>query len=125
MTVILAGQPPLVWAEPRVAESLASYQFSPPFGQLALESRSLFGTVTAITSKGVRVLEEWLGCNPKLKVSLIAMVYPTCATRQEDLSRLLALANQNAGRLSVSLHPLERLTERATNALCFLASTLR
>lgn len=121
MSVVLPGRPPLVWPEARVVESLASYEFVPPFGQLALEARSLFGTVTAITSKGVRVLEGWLASNLSLKVSLVVMVYPTCATRQEDLLSLLSLVSRNSGRLAVCLHPLELVTERATNALCFLA----
>lgn len=122
MKVVLPGQAPMVWPEPRVAESLASYQFAPPFGQLALESRSIFGIVTAITAKGVRVLDGWLSANPSLRVSIVVMVYPACATNQSELSSLLNLIDRDAKRLTVAIHPLELVTERATNALCFLAA---
>jgi len=117
---VLRPQPPFVWPEPRAIEKMATYEHRPPFGELALESHSLFGIVSALTTPGVDTIGAWLEQSPGLRASLIVTLYPTCATRQADLARLLELVGRTSDRLSVHLRPLERITDRATNALCFL-----
>ena len=72
----LKPQPPFVWPEPRAIEKMCTYEYQPPFGELALSSHSLFGIVSALTERGVNVLEYWLKGNPDLKVCLVVMVYP-------------------------------------------------
>lgn len=114
----LKPQPPFVWPEPRAIEGLLTYEHEPPFGELAVGSHSLFGIVSALTARGIEVVDSWLQRNSRLRASLIVMVYPACATREADLARLLDLVGRRSDRLSVHLRPLER-TDRATNALCF------
>src|SRR5437762_2632946 len=107
---LLKLQPPFVWPEPRSMGGMETYEHNPPFGALALESRALFGIVSAFTMRGVNVLETWLDRNSNLKACLIVMVYPGCATRQSDLSRLLQVVKCTSDRLSVHVQPLERNT---------------
>ena len=116
----LNPQPPFVWPEPRELERICSYQHQPPFGELALKSRSLFGIITALTSRGINTLQFWLEQNPALLANLIVIVYPACATKHADLSRLIDLVEQTSPRLSVNIRPLESVTDRASSALCFL-----
>jgi hypothetical protein len=116
----LNPEPPFVWAEPRVIENICAYEHQPPYGELALASLSMFGLVSALTERGADLLKTWLELNPKLQARLIVMVYPTCATRRADLSQLFDLADSRRDRLSVHIYPLERVTDRGTNALCFL-----
>jgi hypothetical protein len=99
---------------------MCAYERQPPFDDLVRGSNSLFGIVSALTERSVDVLETWLDDNPDLKVRFVLMVYPACATRQADLSRLLQLVERMADRLAVHVRPLERATERAMNALCVL-----
>jgi hypothetical protein len=99
---------------------LGTYEHTPPFGQLALAASVLFGTVSSLTTRGIDVLEAWLERQPELKARLIVMVYPACATRQADLSRLLQLAERASDRLLARICPLERIIDRGTNALCFV-----
>jgi hypothetical protein len=49
------------------------------------------------------------------------MVYPACATRQADLCRLLQVAERASDRLLARICPIERIIDRGTNALCFVA----
>ena len=101
-------------------EGMSSYEHQPPFGELALASHSLFGIMSALTARGIDVVDSWLQRNAGLRACLIVVVYPACATREADLARLLDLVGRRSDRLSVHLRPLERSTDRATNALCFL-----
>lgn len=116
----LNPRPPFVWPEPRVIENLCSYQNDPPFGELALKAKSLFGIVSAISFKGIQAVTKWINENPDLKISLIIVVYPACITKQGDLIRLLDLVEANPNRLSIHICPLETLADRSVNALCVL-----
>ena len=89
-------------------------------GVFAFSSHSLFGIVSALTERGLDVLECWLKGNPDLKICLVVTVYPACPTRQADLLRLLEAVKRLGDKLSVYIRPLERITDRGTNALCFL-----
>ncbi|MDR3567192.1 MAG: hypothetical protein P4L43_04115 [Syntrophobacteraceae bacterium] len=119
---LLNPEPPFAWPEPRELEGICGYQHQPPFGELALKSRSLFGIITALTSRGTDALPIWLEKNPDLLVSLVVIVYPACEAKHADLSRLIDLVEQASPRLSVNIRPLESFTDRAANALCFLTS---
>jgi hypothetical protein len=120
--MILNVEPPFVWPEPRVIEGMCTYPHQPPIGELALASRSLFGIVSALTVKGVEILECWLKQNPGLHLSLVLTVYPTCATRQSDIERLLKTTRDMPNRISVHVRPLQHIADRSTSALCFLAA---
>ena len=85
---ILNPQAPFIWPTPRLFDEPSIYEQSPPFGGLVLTANWLFGIVPALTSRGVRVLGEWLDSNVELKLSIIVVVYPACATRQSDLDGL-------------------------------------
>jgi hypothetical protein len=119
----LRPEPPFVWPEPRVIEGQCNYLHHPPFAELVQTSRGLFGVVSAITTRGVETLERWLQQSPELQARIVVVVYPTCATKEADLSLLLQLVERIPGRVFVHIHPLEVATDRATNMLCFLAQT--
>jgi hypothetical protein len=118
----LIPESPFVWPEPRVIAGKASYQQDPPYDGLALASHSVFGILSGLTANGIDVIRNWLARNPNLKARLVVMPYPASATRQTDFSQLLNLIEQESDRLSIYVRPLDRVTDRATNALCFLAS---
>jgi hypothetical protein len=110
---------PFIWPEPRIRERITTYEGKPPFAEIALSATSLFGVTPALTIRGVDVLEEWLKANPDLKASVIIIVYPICATRQSDLDHLHAVVKRHADRLAAQVWPLEQVTDRSINALCF------
>jgi len=116
----LAPSPPFVWPEPREIESPGSYRDQPPIAGFGVESTSIFGVVSAPTTRGIAVLDSWLNNNASLKVSLVVAVYPTCASQKSDLTSLLEMISKFSDRLSVHILPLDDLRSRATNALCFL-----
>src|ERR1051325_9721652 len=120
---IFKARPTFVWPDPRAHEALDTYEHAPPFGQLALMAKALFGTISSLTVRGVEVLENWLEHEPDLRVRLIVMVHPTCATREADLDRLLQVAERASDRLRARICPFERITDRGTNALCLVAKT--
>jgi hypothetical protein len=115
----LSPQSPYAWPEPRTLAGLTAYVEHPPFQRLALASRAVFGTILAPTSRGIDVLDSWLTNNPEIGARLLVFVYPTCATRRSDLIRLLEIVKSRSGRLSVRIHPLDGVSDRATNVLCF------
>ena len=117
----LKPQVPFLWPEPRVREGKTVYEHNPPFGELALGAISFFGVISALTSKGVDVLDAWLEQNHDLKASVIIAVYPTCATNRSDLDRLQALVERSADRLTAHIWPLPQVTDRSISTLCFLA----
>lgn len=116
----LNPQVPYVFPEPRALEEIGGYEHQPPFSQLALEAKAVFGITSALTAKGVDALNSWLERNPNLSARLILLVYPACATRQADLSRLLDVVTRTSDRVSVRIRLLERVTDRGANALCFV-----
>ena len=89
----LKPQPSFVWPEPRAIEKICTYEYQPPFGELALSSHSLFGIVSALTGRGVDVLEYWLKGNPDLKVCLVVMVYPLARRGRRISSVFFKLCN--------------------------------
>ncbi|MBK8915699.1 MAG: hypothetical protein IPM64_14085 [Phycisphaerales bacterium] len=93
MTVI-RPIPPYVWPEPRAFITDCRYKECPPFGDLVRNAQSLFGTVCAIDSDGVKLLEEWLEHDPSRCARLIAVVYPTCGTTQAALDSLVWLVDK-------------------------------
>lgn len=118
---ILNVKVPFIWPSPQLFEQPSIYEQSPPFGELILSARWLFGVVPALTSRGVRVLEEWLEGNADLYVSIVVVVYPACAACQSDLEELRALVGRHAKRILVRILPLQQVTDRSINALCFSA----
>lgn len=47
-------------------------------------------------------------------------MYPTCLTRQDDLVRLQEATKRYADQLTVRIRPYQSVTDRPTNALCFV-----
>lgn len=119
----LRPEAPFVWPEPRVLEEISSYEIEPPFDALARASDSVFGIVSALSGKGIDLLESWLKDNAEFQVRLVVAVYPTCQTRQHDLSHLLAASERYAERLTIRLRPHRWVTDRPANALCFVQRT--
>jgi len=119
---ILKPAIPYLFPEPRIFESLGRYEYRPPYRELALSSKAVFGIASAPSIDGVHEIKYWLEHNPDIKVRLILAVYPTCATRQKDLSALRDLASPGSDRLSIRVLPMEQVTDRGTNALCFMDS---
>ena len=112
--------PPFMWPEPRVLEGMADYQELPPYDNLAVSSSSMFGIISGLTVQGINVLESWLAQNEDLNVRLIVTVYPTCSTKEADLSCLLDLASRIEERLIVHIKPLADLMDRTASTLCFI-----
>lgn len=110
---------PFIWPELRISAEPVIYEHCPPFGNLVLGAAWLFGVVPALTTRGVRVLDEWLECNPVLKISAIVVVYPACATRPSDLTDLKTLVERHHDRLCARILPMQEVTDRSVNALCF------
>ena len=71
---LLEPKSPFVWPEPRARERMGEYLYDPPFGELAHCAAAVFGIVSALTAKGVGVLDAWLENNAHLKARLIVMV---------------------------------------------------
>jgi hypothetical protein len=115
---------PFIWPTHRLSEEPSIYELSPPFGDLVLDATWLFGVVPALTSRGVKVLDEWLKGNLILKISIVVVVYPACAARQSDLADLHALARCYPDRFSGRILPLEQVTDRSINAICFSTKDL-
>ncbi len=61
----LNPQVPYVFPEPRALEEIGGYEHQPPFSQLALEAKAVFGITSALTARGVDVLSSWLERNPE------------------------------------------------------------
>jgi hypothetical protein len=118
---IINQKVPFIWPSPPLHEEPSIYQQSPPFGDLVLAATWLFGVVPALTSRGIQVLEDWLEGNVDLKVSIVVVVYPACAAQQADLDRLRATVRGYANRVFVRILPLEQVTDRSINVLCFSA----
>ncbi len=116
---ILKPQVPFIWPDLQVFEEPSIYENYPPFGNLVLNATWLFGVVPALTERGVRVFDDWLEANSALKISIIVVVYPACSVRQSDLDDLRALAGRYPDRLNARILPLEQVTDRSINALCF------
>ena len=73
----------------------------------------------ALTTRGLRVLDEWLEGNPILRISVIVVVYPACATHPSDLTDLKTLVERHHDRLCARILPMQEVTDRSVNALCF------
>jgi hypothetical protein len=112
---------PFVWPEPRIHDGAFSYHDRPPLGDLACQARAVFGVLSAIMQDGVEALRTWLQRNDQLEAAIVVVVYPTCATDEISLAELLKLAQEHKGRLSVRVHRLDGVTDRASTALCFLS----
>ena len=118
---ILKPELPFVWPEPRITTGIAEYSQEPAYGSLVEEFQSVFGVVSGLTFGGVDWVEDWFKRSDGLRAKLIVALYPTCETRTEDLARLLDLVGTYPERLEVRLHPLEWVTDRSSNVLCFLS----
>jgi hypothetical protein len=111
---------PFVWPDARAVQGMATYTSQPPFGELALQAKSAFGIVTGLTVTGVKVIESWLQSSPDLRLRILIAVYPTCATRRADLTRLRELVQSGHPNLGARVLTLDHLDHRASNALCFI-----
>jgi hypothetical protein len=116
----LQPEPPFVWPEPRVVNQSCSYENEPAFEAVARASDSVFGVVSALGGKGLEVLESWLKGNANFQARLIVAVYPTCLTRRDDLVLLQDATERHGDRLTVHIRPCQWVTDRPTNALCFV-----
>ncbi|MDI7275315.1 MAG: hypothetical protein QME94_05005 [Anaerolineae bacterium] len=119
--VLLDGEPPFVWPEPRVLEGKNSYAFSPPFSPLVCASDALFGITTGLSGDGVEAVGGWLHASERFRAKLIVAVYPTCNTREEDLFRILEMTRRFGGRLEARVYPCKLVTDRPANVLCLKA----
>ncbi len=115
-----SSYPPL-WPDASVLSGSTSLKSKiPPWGQLVGSARSVSGVLPAVSGTGVTLLEDWVAKYPTLKLRLVIPVYPTCATVQRDLVRLLDLQTRTSERVSFSLLPLRDVTDRVSLLLCFV-----
>lgn len=119
-SAFLSPDPPFVWPEPRVAVGLRTYEHEPPFNDLVRNAASVVGLVSALSDHGIDVLESWLRETANLRIRLAMGVYPACATRTEDLERLLRLTESHGDRLEVRIYACLSAMDRPTNALCVI-----
>ncbi|MEK6285651.1 MAG: hypothetical protein AABO57_07915 [Acidobacteriota bacterium] len=115
--VPLTSEPPFIWPEPRILEGLCSYSTEVPFDDAIRTADALFGTLVSPSRKGIQVLESWLDRNEKFQARLVVAVYPTCQTREEDLSRLASMAEKFSDRLEFRIKPYRFVTDRPSNFL--------
>ena len=118
----LQPEPPFIWPEPRVSEGVATYQDVPPIEKIVLSSSAVMGIITAPSEKGVHQLHKWLHTNEELKAKLIIALYPTCLTKQGDLSTLKSLTEEYKDRLEIRIEPYRKVIDRPTNVTCFYDS---
>jgi hypothetical protein len=118
----LKPEAPFVWPDARVLDGTVDYEHQPPFEELVNNARLVYGTISALTEKGIDVINSWLNNKYRLEVSLILYVYPACATQSADLERLLGMVKMFKERLKVKVHPLSQVTDHGSNALCFMSS---
>jgi hypothetical protein len=117
----LDPETPYVWPDPRVSEGLAEYANLPPFAPLAARSESVLGVISDLTIAGRNVIADWFESNPTLRARLVIAPYPTGPTGREDLTDLVAMTMEWADRFEARVHPLEHLSDRAGNVICFVA----
>lgn len=113
----LTSDPPFIWPESRILEDLCSYSTDVPFDEVVRTADAIFGTLVSPSRKGIQVLESWLDRNQKFQARLVVAVYPTCLTREEDLSRLVSMAEKFSDRLEIRIKPFRFVTDRPSNLL--------
>ena len=64
-----------------------------------MSSDCVFGTVTAPTGGAAGIIESWIESRAGFRVRLIVAVYPTCSTREDDLSRALPMQVRSLRKL--------------------------
>jgi hypothetical protein len=116
----LTSDPPFLWPDPRFVEGLCSYSSDVPFEEVVRTGDSFFGIVAAPSQKGIQALESWMNRNQGLEARVVASVYPTCQTRENDLSRLVAMSEHYSDRLQIRINPHRFVTDRPSNLLVIL-----
>ena len=103
---------PFTWPSSQQFDGPSIDGQSLPFAQLIDTARWLFGIVPALTACGVHALEEWLGNNLDLRMKIVVVVYPACATSQADLDHLRTVVLSHPDRFSARILALEQVTDR-------------
>ena len=117
--VHLRPEPPFIWPELRILESMTSCHEQPPFTAVAMASDAVFGIIASLSGEGIGTLDAWLRNNGSMRCVLIVAVYPTCMTREHDIDRVQRMAEQFGERLMVRVYACRMVTDRPTNGLCF------
>lgn len=112
---IVIPEPPFIWPEITV-----SHKTQHPFHNLVGKSTSAFGIISALNYDGIKVIGDCFAKYEKFIARFILAVYPTCFTSQDDLHRLQQLANSFSPRLIIRIKPYRKVTDRPTNAICFI-----
>ncbi len=109
---------PFVWPDSRVSAGLTAYKAWPPFDEVALAAKSIFGVVSAPDISTVKWLDGYIAGSERTKLRIVVSVYPTCRTTAEDLANLLMLEQRHGKRVGFRLFPEMEVLDRSSNMLC-------
>ena len=113
---------PFIWPEPRVSNESAAYPTEPPLKSAMQSSASIFGVVSAIDSRAIDWMRDYLNFRADNKLRIVASVYPTSRTSIADLKALLKLMKSNLGRAEFRIYPECDFDDRASNILGLIDS---
>jgi hypothetical protein len=65
-----------------------------------------FAVIGQVDCRVIADLEGFLNSNPKLRVQVLACVYPASSTQEDTLTELLQLTEQMRPRLEINLLPM-------------------
>ncbi len=96
------AEPPFVWPDPRELVGLVAHDATAD-AALWSAARAALVVTTDIDDEGVDRLGTLLAANPALAVRAVVVLYPTCATREEHLLRLVGLQETFGEQFAVHL----------------------
>lgn len=67
---------------------------------------AFFAVIGQVDHRVIADLKRFLNSNAKLRVQIVACVYPASSTQEDTLTELLQLTEQSSGRLEVNLLPI-------------------
>lgn len=100
------------------AEPLDWQAVADSWRQLLVGRTAVFGQVAAPSENSLALLEGALVQFPEVSILLVVCVYPTCATRADDLRRLEELCERHGGRLEARVRAFPWFSNRPSTLLC-------
>lgn len=98
--------PPYIWPEPRILARVKHYQHKPPFHSIFDNATSFCGVTCDLDDKSINWLTKLMNDQEMIEGKIVLILYPACATKQEDLNKLLQFSNALGGRLEVRIYLL-------------------
>jgi hypothetical protein len=102
---------PFLWPDIRMFEIGSEYENMPPFEHILRNADGVMAFVPDLKETGIDLLETWLENSKSLRISLIVLLYPACATKQVDLIKMDQLFEKYGDRLEIRLHILKSIED--------------